>query len=92
MQIIFTEKRKKIMENRQYATKGFVYVILSIVFSISSQAQCAMCRASLESEGNTVKAEAVNDGIIYLMIIPYVLVGIIGVVVYRMYSKKKLQE
>jgi hypothetical protein len=48
-----------------------------------------MCRASLESEGNTAKAEAVNDGIVYLMIIPYVLVGVVGIVVYRMYSKGK---
>jgi hypothetical protein len=51
-----------------------------------------MCRASLESEGNAMKAEAVNDGIVYLMVIPYVLVGIVGVVVYRMYTKKKQQE
>ncbi|GEC79638.1 hypothetical protein FAQ01_25080 [Flavobacterium aquatile] len=49
-----------------------------------------MCRAALESEGNTVKAEAVNDGIVYLMGIPYVLVGIVGYVVYRMYRKKKV--
>ena len=57
---------------------------------ISSNAQCAMCRAALESEGNTVKAQAVNDGIVYLMGIPYVLVGIVGFVVYRMYRKKKV--
>jgi hypothetical protein len=71
---------------------GFLIVILSIVyclFPIASNAQCAMCRASLESEGNTAKAEAVNDGIVYLMVIPYVLVAIVGVVVYRMYSKRK---
>jgi hypothetical protein len=49
-----------------------------------------MCRASLESEGNTIKAEAVNDGIVYLMVIPYVIVGVVGVLVYRMYSKKKV--
>jgi hypothetical protein len=48
-----------------------------------------MCRASLESEGNSTKAAAVNDGIVYLMVIPYILVGIVGVVVYRMYAKKK---
>ena len=48
-----------------------------------------MCRASLESEGNTVKAEAVNDGIVYLMIFPYLLVGVVGYVVYRMFAKKK---
>ena len=52
-------------------------------------AKCAMCRASLESEGNTVKAEAVNDGIVYLMIFPYLLVAVVGFVVYRMFTNKK---
>lgn len=70
--------------------KGFVFIVFSLIFSLSASAQCAMCRAALESEGNTVKAEAVNDGIVYLMGIPYVLVGIVGFVVYRMYRKKKV--
>jgi hypothetical protein len=49
-----------------------------------------MCRAALEGEGNTSKAEAVNDGIVYLMVIPYILVALIGFAVYRIYRKKKL--
>ncbi len=90
------ENRAKKTENRQEkrqvsTLKGFVIILLSIFCSLTSQAQCAMCRASLESEGNTMKAEAVNDGIVYLMVIPYLLVAIVGVVVYRMYSKKKMQ-
>ena len=90
---IFLEKRKKNIENRRFSLKTKVVGILfSIFYSLNTQAQCAMCRASLESEGNTMKAEAVNDGIVYLMVIPYVLVGIVGVVVYRMYAKKKQQE
>ncbi|WP_394332997.1 hypothetical protein [Flavobacterium terrae] len=48
-----------------------------------------MCRASLESTGDVSQAEAVNDGIVYLMVIPYILVGLIGFAVYRMYQKKK---
>lgn len=88
---IFLEKRKKNIENRRFSLKTKVVCILfSIFYSLNTQAQCAMCRASLESEGNTMKAEAVNDGIVYLMVIPYVLVGIVGVVVYRMYAKKKV--
>jgi hypothetical protein len=80
------------LEKRQISKlKGFVIILFSIFYSLPSQAQCAMCRASLESEGNTMKAEAVNDGIVYLMVIPYVLVGIVGLVVYRMYTKKKTQ-
>jgi hypothetical protein len=46
-----------------------------------------MCRASLESTGNVEKAKAVNDGIVYLMIIPYILAAGIAYIVYRMYKK-----
>lgn len=89
------ENRTKKIENREekrrmLSLKGIVFILFSIFFSFSASAQCAMCRASLESEGNTVKAEAVNDGIVYLMGIPYVLVGVVGYIVYRMYRKKKV--
>jgi len=47
-----------------------------------------MCRAALTSEGNAVKAEAINDGIVYLMVIPYILVAGIGFAVYRMKKNK----
>lgn len=84
------ENRKEKLENRLFSLiSKRLFILLSIFYSLNTQAQCAMCRASLESEGNTAKAEAVNDGIVYLMVIPYVLVGVVGVVVYRMYSKKK---
>ncbi len=66
-----------------------VFFIFYFFYSLSSQAQCAMCRASLESEGNLEKAEAVNDGIVYLMAIPYIIVAVIAIVVYRMYKNKK---
>lgn len=70
--------------------KSFVYtsIFLFSLFSVSVNAQCAMCRAALSSEGNTVKAEAINDGIVYLMVIPYILVAGIGFAVYRMKKNK----
>lgn len=70
-------------------------IFFSVAFlfvSMQLQAQCAMCRASLESEGNSTKLEAVNDGIVYLMVIPYILVGIVGYLIYRMYSKKSVEK
>lgn len=72
-------------------TKIVRFFLIPLLFlkANSSAAQCAMCRASLESEGNTVRTEAVNDGIVYLMIFPYLLVGVVGYVVYRMFTKKK---
>ena len=65
-----------------------IFSLISFFFAIAANAQCAMCRASLESEGNAVKAEAVNDGIVYLMAIPYILVGAVGYYVYRTRIKK----
>lgn len=69
--------------------KFFVLVLSLFVFSVSANAQCAMCRAALGGEGNRVQAQAVNDGIVYLMLIPYILVAGIGFAVYRLYKKKK---
>lgn len=68
---------------------SFFFVLTSFFFSLSTNAQCAMCRAALETEEGGVKGEAVNDGILYLMVIPYLLVGILGFAIYRMYFKKK---
>jgi hypothetical protein len=61
-----------------------LFVFCFLFFEISSYGQCAMCRAALETEGNAVKSQAVNDGIVYLMVIPYVLVAGIGYYIYRM--------
>jgi hypothetical protein len=87
--LVKVKKGKEKRENR----KVLLLVIFTIGYSllpIASKAQCAMCRAALESEDNGVKAEAVNDGIVYLMAIPYVLVGILGYAIYKMrYANKK---
>lgn len=80
---------RKIEDGRKnYKIKTFLFGICYLFFGISSYAQCAMCRAALTSEGNAVKAQAVNDGIVYLMVIPYVLVAGIGYYIYRMRKKK----
>jgi hypothetical protein len=51
-----------------------------------------MCRAALESEGNKTRVEAVNDGIVFLMAVPYIIVGIIGFAIYKMYYKKSSSQ
>jgi len=48
-----------------------------------TEAQCAMCRAVLESEGNTSTAEGINNGIVYLMAIPYILVAGLFYFIYK---------
>ncbi|RXR21396.1 hypothetical protein EQG63_01420 [Flavobacterium amnicola] len=80
------------MREKGKAKSTNIKVILAFAFWLlpfASNAQCAMCRASLESSGETTQAQAVNDGILYLMAIPYILVGIVALYIYRMYSKKR---
>lgn len=84
------EYRIKNKEQRPNAKwSSILYFLFSIFFSLSANAQCAMCRAALETEGNATKSQAVNDGIVYLMVIPYLLVAGIGYYIYRMRKKKK---
>ncbi len=51
--------------------------------SFPADAQCAMCRAVLESEEGQETAKGINNGIVYLMIIPYILIGVVGYFIYR---------
>lgn len=67
----------------------FIVALGALLYPFATSAQCAMCRAALEGEGNTKKAEAVNDGIVYLMAIPYVLVAIIFFYIYKTQIGKK---
>ena len=54
-----------------------------MIFStISSYAQCAMCKAVVEN-GDVDMAEGVNNGISYLMVFPYLLVGVLFFTLYR---------
>ena len=57
--------------------------IFSLLIMNLSNAQCAMCRAVLESNGDTATAEGINNGITYLMVIPYILVAIVGYQIYK---------
>ncbi|WP_242202855.1 hypothetical protein [Aestuariivivens insulae] len=65
------------------------FFIFSFIFFLESNAQCAMCRAVLESEEGKGVAKGINDGIVYLMLIPYILVGGIIFIIYKKYSKLK---
>ena len=50
--------------------------------------QCAMCRAVLESGADQKAAESLNDGIVYLMIIPYILGALTLYFLYMKFFKK----
>ena len=60
-----------------------VILVAALIFPLLSSAQCAMCRAVLESNEDTSMAESINDGIVYLMAIPYLIVGVLFFFIYR---------
>lgn len=62
--------------------------LLLLLFLISSDfifAQCAMCKAALEADikSGNVSANGINNGILYLMFIPYLLFAVIGFLMYK---------
>ncbi|WP_026302490.1 hypothetical protein [Psychroflexus tropicus] len=67
-------------------------LIISLVMVLDATAQCSMCRAVLETEADQGQAEAINDGIIYLMAFPYILVFGVLYFVYKSFQKKKTQQ
>ncbi|MEH6537150.1 MAG: hypothetical protein V7719_12200 [Psychroserpens sp.] len=56
--------------------------LFAFLFALQANAQCAMCRAVLESEEGQSTAEGVNDGIMYLMAVPYILIAGVGFLIY----------
>ncbi|MBQ0788120.1 MAG: hypothetical protein KBT69_11500 [Oceanihabitans sp.] len=67
------------------------FFIFSVLFFLETNAQCAMCRAVLESEDGQATAAGVNDGIVYLMAVPYILVGGIAFFIYKKFSNAKTE-
>ena len=64
-----------------YKKKYVMFFLLIFIFLINVEeinSQCSMCRAVLESEEGQTTAKGINNGILYLMAIPYLLVGFIG--------------
>lgn len=70
--------------------KSFLFAVLMITLlsfiSLDADAQCAMCKAVAESatddHGNHT-AGGINSGIIYMMGIPYLLLGFLALVFFR---------
>lgn len=74
----------------------FLLVVLSICFLTNElAAQCAMCRASVESNISTGKGtigSGLNTGILYLMALPYLALGAIAYAWFVQYKKNKSKQ
>lgn len=72
--------------------KRLVSILVVLSVSLSAEAQCAMCRATLEnnvSNGDVGIAAGINLGILYLFVAPYLAVAVLG---YLWYKTSKANE
>ena len=66
--------------------KVWSLVIGLLIITPDLMAQCAMCRGtvgSTVSNGRSIVASQLNIGIVYLLVIPYLIVASIGYLWYR---------
>ncbi|RYF14348.1 MAG: hypothetical protein EOO42_17925 [Flavobacteriales bacterium] len=68
----------------------FLFFTLVIAIQPEANAQCAMCTANAEmgvKNGNT-QTKGLNTGVLYLLAIPFLLAGGVGVLWYTNFRKK----
>ena len=66
---------------------------LMVIFS-DLLAQCPMCKIAAESnlENGGTSGKGLNSGILYMLLMPYLLVGIIGFVWYKNRKKDSIEK
>lgn len=61
----------------------------SVLFQMTANAQCSMCKAVAEGADGGGFGLGLNYGILYLMAFPYLIIGFIA---YRIYKSKKASQ
>lgn len=81
---------KDIMKFRIFA----LILVLLFLFSIDIIAQCPMCRMAAESnlENGGTQARGLNDGILYMLSMPYILIATLAFIWYRNRKKENTLE
>ena len=72
--------------------KKHILLLISVLISLHSFSQCAMCKAVVETdlESGGTKGAGLNDGILYLMSMPYIAILVFGVF-YTLQKRKRDQ-
>lgn len=73
--------------------RGVILLAAFFSFLSKSYGQCAMCKAVLESNmqsGEEAVGQGINEGIMYIMFVPYILLGTVGYLMYKHYKKNNL--
>ena len=72
---------------------SLLFLLLGLFIGVApAKAQCTMCKTQLVSGGedkDSYDTTGLNKGIVYLMTIPYVLIGTVGFFWYRHTRQQK---
>ena len=74
--------------------KKFVILLILLVTNYNVFSQCVACKNVVESEiqNGNMSANGINNGIIYLMIFPYLLLMGIGFILYKNFKKMRKEH
>ncbi|HMN32695.1 MAG TPA: hypothetical protein PKA54_04925 [Chitinophagaceae bacterium] len=65
--------------------KFLIVIFLFFAFQMSVYSQCAVCKATVESNHDK-PSKGLNNGIVYLAAMPFIFIGVIG---YRWWKSQK---
>lgn len=73
---------------------NMLILLLIAVFAVDLVAQCPMCRMAAESnlQNGGTEGKGLNTGILYILMLPYLLVATLGFVWWRKNKKAKEEE
>jgi len=87
---------KKIVKNSiapfyKLLTIGCLIACLQVGSIQPAQAQCPMCKMTAESnlKGGGSAGKGLNSGILYMLLTPYLLIGVVGFVWYKNRRKEE---
>jgi hypothetical protein len=71
---------------------GLLFALLTLASLAPAQAQCVMCKSQVEAaraERDDFDPAGLNRGIVYMMTVPYILMGAVGFFWYRRTHPKR---
>ena len=81
------------MSSRRIVALLLAALVIIVIVHAPARAQCAMCVTALENspEGRGMAA-SFNRGILFLLAVPYAILGTVGVVVFRAHRRKQAAD
>lgn len=69
------------------ASRILVLMVVLLLLAEVAAGQCVMCKAVAEdSAAEGAVGRGINQGILYIMAVPYILLGILGYLVYKKWN------